>query len=55
MSYGIAGCWKLDTIGEKLISPAAIEIVKTMFEDKCAKKLLILQWNAIARRIGDIA
>ncbi|GFT51954.1 SCAN domain-containing protein 3 [Trichonephila clavipes] len=52
-----ARCKKPHTIAEKLILPAAIEIVETMFGDNFAKELqsIPLSNDTVSRRIDDIA
>jgi zinc finger BED domain-containing protein 5/7/8/9 len=57
VSYLIAKAKKPHTIGENLILPAAIEIVKTMFGDTQAQQLknIPLSDNTVERRISDMS
>lgn len=57
VSYRIAKCKKPHTIGETLVLPAAIDMVKTMFGESYAKQLqqVPLSDNTVSRRIDDIS
>jgi len=57
VAYRIAKCKKPHTIGETLVLPAAIEIVKTMFGEAYASVLrqIPLADNTVGRRIDDIS
>lgn len=57
VSYRIAKCKKPHTIGETLVLPAAIDMVKIMFGESYAKQLsqIPLADNTVGRRIDDIS
>lgn len=57
VSYRIAKCKKPHTIGENLVLPAAMDIVRTMFGESYAKQLqqIPLSDNTVGRRINDIS
>jgi hypothetical protein len=57
VSYRIAKCKKPHTIGETLILPAAIDMVRIMFGESYAKQLrqIPLADNTVGRRINDIS
>lgn len=57
VSYRIAKCKKPHTIGETLILPAAIDMVRIMFGEPYAKQLrqIPLADNTVGRRINDIS
>ena len=57
VSYRIAKCKKPHTVAETLVLPPAIDMVKVMFGESYAKKLLQipLSDNTVSRRINDIS
>ncbi|KAK9882479.1 hypothetical protein WA026_021820 [Henosepilachna vigintioctopunctata] len=57
VSFQIAKCKKTHHIGENLILPAAIDIVRIMFSESYAKQLekIPLSDNTVGRRINDIS
>ena len=57
VAYGIAKCKKLHTIAEKLVLPAALDLVLTIIEESAAPKLkaVPLSNNTISRRIDKIS
>ncbi len=57
VSYRVAKEKAPHTIAERLILPAALDIVNTVLDEKASEKLKLipLSDNTVSRRIGDIA
>ena len=57
VSYRIAKCKKPQTIGDTIILPSAIDMVRIMLVESYAKQLLqiLLTYNTVGRRINYIS
>ena len=57
VAWGIARAKKAHNIGEELVKPAALDMVRTMYRNELAKKLenVPLSNNAIHKRIQSMS